>query len=158
LRRRTPRETINKAVPLVQPMSVHEDLREYFELFEITQVARRTPREVYASTLLPLLNTTCKSLALSLSVEIHTSYSQLKKELLFQADSRADAIIPVFWEHRKKKLSTWKVKLTKLARRCAPSQNPEEVKKIFVMEQLTQQLPRSIQLYVRERNEHLTTY
>ena len=166
---RAPREAINKAVPQVQPMSVHEDLREFFELFESTQVSRRTPREAYASTLLPLLNATCKSLALSLPVETRTSYSQLKRELLAQADSRADATIQVFWEHRKKKSNTWReemAELTKLARRCAPSQDPEEVRKIFVMEQLTQQLPRSIQLYVRERKptspdqllEHLTTY
>lgn len=166
---RAPCEAINKAVPQVQPMTVHEDLREFFELFETTQVARRTPREAYAATLLPLLNATCKSLALSLPVATRTSYSQLKRELLAQADSSSDATIQVFWEHRKKKSSTWReevAELTKLARRCAPSQDPEEVRKIFVMEQLTQQLPRSIQLYVRERKptspdqllEYLTTY
>lgn len=93
---RAPNEGINKAVPQVQPMSKHEDLREFFDLFETTQSARRTPREAYAATLLPLLNATCKSLALSLPADTRTSYSRLKRELLAQADSRADATTQVF--------------------------------------------------------------
>ena len=145
---------INKSIPQVQPMSEKEDLQEFFQLFESTQQARHTPKEAYAATLLPLLNPVCKSLALSLPAESRTSYSILKRELLAQADSRSDATVQVFWEHRKPKGTTWREEaatLTKLARRCATSNDPEQVRQIFVMEQLTQQLPKSIQMYVRER-------
>ena len=72
---------INESIPQVQPMSEKEDSRVF-----LMQQARRTSREAYAATLLPLLN-------------------------------------PV----------------------------PEQIRQIFVMEQLTQQLPKSIQMYVRER-------
>ncbi len=58
---------VDKSIPQVQPMSKDEDLTEYFELFEVTQEARRTPRKAYAATLLPLLNKPCKSLAMSLA-------------------------------------------------------------------------------------------
>ena len=98
----------------------------------------------------------CKSLALSLP-DSRTSYSCLKRELLAQADSRSDAtVLQVFWEHRKPKGRIWReeaASLTKLARRCAVSDNPEQIRQIFVMEQLMQQLPKSIQMYnyVRER-------
>ena len=103
-------------------MSEKEDLREFFSAFESTQQARRTPREAYAATLLPLLNPVCKSLALSLPADSRTSYSCLKRELLAQADSRSDATVQVIWEHRKPKGRTWReeaASLTKLARRCA---------------------------------------
>lgn len=156
---RAPSEGINKAVPQVQPMSKTEDLREFFQLYESTQQSRRTPREAYAATLLPLLNPTCKSLAFSLPTDTRTSYSHLKRELLAQADSRADATIQQFWEHRKPKTSTWREEaavLNKLARRCAPSDDPEQVRQVFVMEQLTQQLPRNIQQYVRDREPSTT--
>ena len=59
----------------------------------ISQEARRTPKEAYAATLLPLLNPVCKSLALSLPADSRTSYSSLKRELLAQADSRSDTSI-----------------------------------------------------------------
>lgn len=47
--------------------------------------------------------------------------------------------------------------LTKLARRCTPTSSvdihkaKEEIRSVFVMEQLTQQLPKNIQTYIRER-------
>lgn len=94
-------EGINKAIPQVQPMKEREDLHEFFQLFEYTQQARRTPREAWAATLLPLLNTACKSLAMSLPAEVQCSYTGLKTELLAQADSRTDDTIQVFWEHKK---------------------------------------------------------
>ena len=88
---------------------------------------------------------------LSLPADSRTSYSCLKRELLAQADSRSDATVQVFWEHRKPKGRTWReeaASLTKLARRCAASDDSEPIRQIFIMEQLAQQLPESI---VRER-------
>jgi len=154
---RATKDTINKAVPQVQPMKVDEDLREFFQRFELTQLARRTPRETYASTLLPLLNPVCTRYALSLQSNQQLSYSTLKRVLLAKADTRSAATIQVFWEHRKPKKSTWGeelAELTKLIRRCTPGDDPETIRNTIVMEQLTQQLPRSIQLYVRERKPH----
>ena len=154
------RSQVDKSIPQVQPMAKDEDLTEYFELFEVTQEARRTPRKAYAATLLPLLNKPCKSLALSLSAAERANYSALKKHLLAQADAKVDSTIQQFWEHRKSTGVSWRqeaAELVKLARRCTPTkqvnieQAKEEVRAVFVMEQLLQQLPRNIQTYVRER-------
>ena len=145
------------------------DLREYFTLLESTQVDRRTLREAYAATIKPLLNTACCRVVCRLSAEIQNSYSMIKKILLEQADSRNDATIQQFWEHRKTKTDTWQeelAELLKLAHRCAPSNDGEAVREIFVMEQMIQQLPRTIQQFVRERKptkpeqalEHIVTY
>ena len=46
--------------------------------------------------------------------------------------------------------------LRKLAHRCAPSNDGEAVREIFVMEQMIQQLPRTIQQFVRERKPILS--
>ena len=151
---------VDKSILQVQPMSKDEDLTEYFELFELTQEARRTPRKTYAATLLPLLNKQYKSLALSLSAAERASYSTMKKHLLAQADAKVDSTIQQFWEHRKPTGVSWRqeaAELVKLARRCTPTkkvnieQAKEEVRAVFVMEQLLQQLPRNIQTYVREK-------
>ena len=166
---KAPSSGINKAIPQVQPMRDGADLREYFTLFESTQVDRRTPREAYAATIKPLLNTACRRIVCRLSAEVQNSYSTIKKILLEQADSRNDATIQQFWEHRKTKTDTWQeelAELRKLAHRCAPSNDGEAVREIFVMEQMIQQLPRTIQQFVRERKptkpeqalEHIVTY
>ena len=151
---------VDKSIPQVQPMSKDEDLTEYFELFEVTQEARRTPRKEYAATLLPLLNKPCKSLAMSLAATERASYSTVKRHLLAQADAKVDTTIQQFWEHRKLTGVSWRqesAELVKLARRCTPTkkvnieQAKDDVRAVFVMEQLLQQLPRNIQTYVRER-------
>ena len=141
--RRAPSEGINKSIPQVQPMSEKEDLQEFYQLFESIQQARRTPREAcsYTSAIAQY------GVPPSLPADSRTSYSCLKRELLAQADSRSDATVQVFWEHRKPKGRTWReeaASLTKLARRCAASDDSEQIRQIFVMEQLTQQLPKSI--------------
>ena len=138
------------------------DLRKYFMLFESTQKYRRTPRQSYAATLRPLLNTASVKAA-------SRDTDQLKKILIEQADFRNDATIQQFWEHRKTKTDTWQeelAELRKLAQRCSPSDNRETVREIFVIEQMTQQLPKIIQQFVRERKptspeqilEHILTY
>ena len=127
---RAPSDGINKAIPQVQPMRDGADLREYFTLFESTQVDRRTPRESYAATLRPLLNPACQRIVFRLPAETQSSYSQIKTILLEQADSRSDATIQQFWEHRKVKTDTWQeelAELRKLAQRCAPSNDGEAV-------------------------------
>ena len=98
---KAPSSGINKVIP-----QVHRDgaaLRKYFTLFESTQVDRKTPREAYAATIKPLLNTACRRIVCRLSAEVQNSYSTIKKILLEQADSRNDATIQQFWEHRKTK-------------------------------------------------------
>lgn len=150
-----PRDDINKAIPQVQPMKDGADLREYFQLFELTQLDRRTPTEAYAGTLRPLLNSACFRIISRQPAEIQTSYTKIKAILLEQADARHDATIQQFWEHRKPKSDTWQeelAELRKLAHRCAPSDDGESVREIFVVEQLIQQLPKTIQQFVRERN------
>jgi len=149
-----PTSRINKAIPQVQAMREREDLTEFFQLFEHTQRARNNPAEAWAHTLLPLLNPTCKSLALSLPVAIQMDYRALKTELLALASSQTDQTSKMFWERKKPIGSTWREEvavLTKLLRRCAPGPTAEEVRGQILVEKLTQMLPRTIQAFVRER-------
>jgi len=149
-----------KLIPQAPTMSEREDLIEYFQLFESTQLARETPEDTWEAVLKPLLNHTCRALVASLPISTQLNYRSLKQELLAEADSHSEATIKVFWEHKKKAGITWReevAQLTKLARRCAPGHTPEDVRKVFVMEQVTQQLPRNIQYYVRERSPRLQT-
>ena len=90
----------------------------------------------------------------SLPASIQLNYKALKKELMEEADAHRETTIQQFWEHRKKAGVTWReevAQLTKMAKRCAPGPAPDDIRKVFVMEQVIQQLPRNIQYYVRER-------
>ena len=149
-----PTNRLNKAVPQVQAMREHEDLSEYFQLFEHTQGARNNPREAWASTFLPLLNPVCKSLALSLPATTQLDYQALKTELLALAKAQTEQSAKLFWERKKPIGSTWReevAELTKLLRRCAPGPSAEEVRGQILVEKLAQMLPKHIQAFVRER-------
>lgn len=132
-------------------MREREDLPEFFQLFEHTQCARNNPRAAWAATLLPLLNPTCKSLALSLPATARADYIALKEELLALAKVQTDQASKLFWERKKPLASTWReevAELTKLIRRCAPGPSAEEVREQILVVQM---LPRTIQAFVRER-------
>ena len=144
----------HKAVPQVQAMREHEDLYKYFQLFEHTQGARNNPREAWASTLLPLLNAVCKSLALSLPTTTQLDY----QALLALAKAQTEQSAKLFWERKKPIGNTWReevAELTKLLRRCAPGPSAEEVRGQILVEKLAQMLPKHIQAFVRERNQRL---
>ena len=146
---------LNKAIPQVQAMRDREDITEYFQLFETTQTARNNPPEAWASTLMPLLNSSCKSLALSLPATTQLNYPALKQELLALARAQTEYTSKEFWEHKKSAGTNWREEvaiLTKLLRRCAPGPTAEEVRGQIVVEKLVQMLPRHIQVYVRERS------
>ena len=146
--------SLNKAIPQVQAMKEKEDLTEYFQLFENTQKARNNPKEAWAYTLMPLLNSTCKSLALSLPATTQLDYNLLKTELLALAVSQTEHTPKMFWERKKPVGNTWREEvaiLTKLLRRCTPGPTAEEVRGQILVEKLTQMLPKHIQAFVRER-------
>ena len=146
-----PTNKVNKAIPQVQAMKEGD---EYFQLFEHTQTARNNPRDAWASTLLPLLNPICKSLALSLPADVRVDYQALKTELLALARSQTEQSSKLFWERKKPVGVTWREEvatLTKLLRRCAPGPTAEEVRGQVLVEKLIQMLPRTIQAFVRER-------
>ena len=139
---------LNKAIPQVQAMKDKEDLTEYFQLFESTQIARNNPREAWAHTLMPLLNSTCKSLALSLPATTRLAYSALKAELLSLATAQTEYTAKQFWERKKPVGSTWREEvatITKLLRRCTPGPSVEEVRGQILVEKLTQMLPKHIE-------------
>lgn len=105
---------------------------------------------------MPLLNSTCKSLALSLPATIRLDYSTMKQELLALVSAQTEQASKLFWERKKQLGNTWREEVaifTKLLRRCAPGPTAEEVRGQIV-EKLTQMLPKHIQAFVRERKPH----
>ena len=96
------------AIPQCPQMQHKEDIVEYLQVFEETQLARGNPKEQWCHTLIPLLNTNCKAVAVGLPASTKYNYKLLKAELLATASHKQRQSSKDFWEHEKSSGSTWR--------------------------------------------------
>ena len=148
------------AIPQCPQMHHKEDIVEYIQVFEETQLARGNPREHWCHTLIPLLNKTCKAVVVGLPASSKYNYALLKAELLATASHQQKHSSKSFWEHQKSSGSTWRETantLIKKVRLFTPGPTIEDVRSQIATEKLLQLLPFRAQSFVREREPKTVT-
>ena len=143
----TQRKACMDAIPQCPQMQHKEDIVEYLQVFEETQ-------------LIPLLNKNCKAVVVGLPPSMKYNYKLLKAELLATASHKHRQSSKDFWEHEKKSGSTWREvanALTKKIRLFTSGPTPEDVRNQVATEKLIQLLPFKSQTFVREREPKTVT-
>ena len=156
----TQRKACMDAIPQCPQMQHKEDIVEYLQVFEETQLARGNPKEHWCHTLISLLNKNCKAVVVGLPPSTKYNYKLLKAELLATASHKHRQSSKDFWEHEKKSGSTWREvanALTKKIRLFTPGPTPEDVRNQVATEKLIQLLPFKAQAFVREREPKTVT-
>ena len=156
----TQRKACMDAIPQCPQMQHKEDIVEYLQVFEETQLARGNPKEHWCHTLIPLLNKNCKAVVVGLPPSTKYNYKLLKAELLATASHKYRQSSKDFWEHEKKSGSTWREvanALIKKIRLFTPGPTPEDVRNQVATEKLIQLLPFKAQAFVREREPKTVT-
>jgi len=154
------RKACMDAIPQCPQMQHSEDVVEYLQVFEETQLARGNPKEHWCHTLIPLLNKNCKAVTMGLPATTKYNYERLRAELLAIASYKQRQSSKDFWEHEKKSGSTWREvanTLIKKIRLFTTGPTIEDVRNQVATEKLVQLLPFKAQSFVREREPKSVT-
>ena len=147
-------DRLAKLIPQVPVMSPKEDIAEYLELFEQTQVARGVPPEAWSQALVPLLNQTCKDSILNIPVETRLQYADLKDVLLANVSLDDRSAAKKFASAYKVQNQTWRqtgTYMEKQLRKFARGNSADEIRNQVLKESLIQLMPVETAAYVRER-------
>jgi len=145
---------INEMIPQCPPQGSKEDITEFLQVFEDTQIARKNPPENWSYTLIPLLNRQAKTAISEMPADRKHKYKHLKSELLATNTKSDKHLGKAFWEYEKLSGSTWRETLNillKKLRKFAPGPTAEECRDQVAKEKLLQLLPFRAQAFVRER-------
>ena len=143
-----------KYVPQMPSMTNEEDIAEYLETFEQTQMARQVPPEAWAQTLTPLLNQTCRDNMLYLPPEIKLSYPDLKQVLLASISRDDRSAAKKYFTAYKKQNQSWRQLsgyISKQSRKFAIGETAQQIREQYDKEMLIQLMPVETATYVRER-------